>query len=1128
MKMSRILTIIAVVLVLMLTFTSCEYVQGLIPGLTPEHQHSFVEGKCECGETDPDYVAPQPEHTHSFVEGKCECGESDPDYKEPTTDHTHSFVEGKCECGETDPNYVAPHEHNFVEGKCECGETDPDYVAPTTPVITVNPSALAINAGDDIDLMFGVTVSDEGDDEPALIIEDDSGFDASVEGTYVITYLAVNKFGNEARATRTVVVNKALSALSLEVQKNILGEEKWTGNILNFLNKEYVVLTGNADLLAQSGVFYNSTNSEITLSVGGGYGVAAIITANGVVIEGRDGANAKLIDAKHPERASSTAFLSSDAFAKDMKIPAGGYAIVVQSGYTGGTTVDSDGRGFMNWNVIGTYGNVVRLVWADTQEVLTPYVDQAPVISGYGNTVYAGSSEFVLDTEVLAGVTATDDNGTFDPNDDVTVTVTIKDNGGFDIEKQGKYYVVLEATDGVNVATVTRTVEVTTSSVEIKINNNSYTTLDDLVAVDKDLTVLGKYLFIIYTPDYKGGLNWTNGYGVAVVINKYGEIVRIYDGASAKYFDAEYPSGVQNGTCTAAGYLKEAFESRQAGEYILVAPNGNGNVSRSFLYSNRTVGAKVTLPGITFAAHECQSICVECGGCCDEACAEAACLTKCSCHNCESVCDTCGKCTDADCTEEACSDKCEGHEVPAHECESVCEHCAKCTDAACTEEVCASKCAGHEKSMFVTIGTSKKYEAVDGKWAINQEITTNNAATKAVWVFDKTYTGSFSTNGWGVAVVLDSYGRIVRVYDGANAGYTDAASGVNDKTHGVTTNNFATLAWEGLQAGETLVVFPNGGSDGNAARQIGLDSRFLINQKMNITGVEFDAPEKTIKVNGKEFVAAEGKWLYNTTVSTAQAQNYSMIIFDKNFEGSFTTNAYGAAIVLNQYGMLVRVYDGANLGLYQGNGKETANFTTSNYATVAFSELKDGEILIIFPNDGTNAADSARTFALGLRTDGSIGKVASLTGFKFESPEKTITIGAKTYTAEYGKWLYNTAVTTGTAANYAIIIYDKNFDGSFTTNGYGVAVVLTAEGKVSRVYDGANGGYTDAEAGINNKTYGVTVNNFATLAWESLQEGELLIILPNGGTEGNAARQVGLDCRYLIGQKMSVTGFAFK
>ena len=88
----------------------------------PDHQHSFVDGKCECGEEDPDYVPP---HEHSFVDGKCECGESDPNYIPP---HEHSFVDGKCECGESDPNYVPPHEHSFVDGKCECGEEDPDYV----------------------------------------------------------------------------------------------------------------------------------------------------------------------------------------------------------------------------------------------------------------------------------------------------------------------------------------------------------------------------------------------------------------------------------------------------------------------------------------------------------------------------------------------------------------------------------------------------------------------------------------------------------------------------------------------------------------------------------------------------------------------------------------------------------------------------------------------------------------------------------------------------------------------------------------------------------------------------------------------------------------------------------------
>lgn len=64
-----------------------------------------------------------------FVKEVEEGGEIDP----PA--HEHNFVEGKCECGETDPNYVPPHEHNFVEGKCECGAEDPNYVAPEAPVV---------------------------------------------------------------------------------------------------------------------------------------------------------------------------------------------------------------------------------------------------------------------------------------------------------------------------------------------------------------------------------------------------------------------------------------------------------------------------------------------------------------------------------------------------------------------------------------------------------------------------------------------------------------------------------------------------------------------------------------------------------------------------------------------------------------------------------------------------------------------------------------------------------------------------------------------------------------------------------------------------------------------------------
>ena len=88
------------------------------------HRHRFIEGKCECGEEDPNYVPP---HEHEYIEGKCECGEEDSNYEPP---HKHEYIEGKCECGEEDPNYEPPHEHEYIEGKCECGEEDPNYKPP--------------------------------------------------------------------------------------------------------------------------------------------------------------------------------------------------------------------------------------------------------------------------------------------------------------------------------------------------------------------------------------------------------------------------------------------------------------------------------------------------------------------------------------------------------------------------------------------------------------------------------------------------------------------------------------------------------------------------------------------------------------------------------------------------------------------------------------------------------------------------------------------------------------------------------------------------------------------------------------------------------------------------------------
>ena len=93
--MKKRFAIIALLLVVsLLTLSSCDLISQ-IPGLGTEQGG---------GDNTPD-TPDTPEHTHSFVEGKCECGESDPDYKPEEPEHTHDFVDGKCECGEEDPNY---------------------------------------------------------------------------------------------------------------------------------------------------------------------------------------------------------------------------------------------------------------------------------------------------------------------------------------------------------------------------------------------------------------------------------------------------------------------------------------------------------------------------------------------------------------------------------------------------------------------------------------------------------------------------------------------------------------------------------------------------------------------------------------------------------------------------------------------------------------------------------------------------------------------------------------------------------------------------------------------------------------------------------------------------------------
>ena len=459
-------------------------------------------------------------------------------------------------------------------GKCTSDCTDeackdkcPGHGTAKAPVISVVPAQITINAGEEIDLMLGVSATDEVDGTVNVTITDDNDFDNNTVGTYTITYSAKNSHNVTATATRTIVVNKALSALALEVKVNKLGETKWQGTKINFANELYKELTADTTLEKQSGVFHNGSDKAITLNIEGGYGCSAIITANGVVVEGRDGANNKLVNEANPTRSGSNVkVLTVDgeevsvasAFAKVMTIPAGGYAIVIQANYAG-TTADTDGRGFINYNVIGEYGNVVRLLWVDDNKVITPYVDQAPVVSGNTKLLVQLRQEgFDLETEIVKGITARDDKGTFDVSDDVNIeTITVVNNGGFDINKEGTYTVKLSVTDGTNTTEFTREVEVKADGFgKVAVGEKEYLVLNDNIAIDQDLTAVGKYSFIVYTAAFNKEIGYNNGFGIAFVVNKYGKLVRIYDGANGKYYDENNAGGIQDATkCTPAGYI---------------------------------------------------------------------------------------------------------------------------------------------------------------------------------------------------------------------------------------------------------------------------------------------------------------------------------------------------------------------------------------------------------------------------------------------------------------------------------------------------------------------------------------------------------------------------------------------
>ncbi len=101
--------------------------------------------------------------------------------------HEHVYVDGKCTCGEVDPNYSVPHEHIFVNGICECGAEEPKTLLPKE--INVDEEVLT-KVIEDHDTFyrpsnFEKIIQDEGEKKQSVPILKFSEIDKKYIGVYV-------------------------------------------------------------------------------------------------------------------------------------------------------------------------------------------------------------------------------------------------------------------------------------------------------------------------------------------------------------------------------------------------------------------------------------------------------------------------------------------------------------------------------------------------------------------------------------------------------------------------------------------------------------------------------------------------------------------------------------------------------------------------------------------------------------------------------------------------------------------------------------------------------------------------------------------------------------------------------